>query len=162
MTSPRPALALPALTWLILAAGCVSGRVLTGYPGYPFASFSVPSPPDSTFLDLQEALEAEGYPIDYTLRDDGLINTRLGPDPAKPILLNIVVGADPDHDGWSGVWVAGYEEIPGGPRRVNPLDEVLWTDLMDLSGRLSERLGGSEPLGPDERAEREQRAGASK
>jgi hypothetical protein len=139
------------------AGGCISGRILSGYPGYPFASFSVPAAPDSTFFDLQTVLVEEGYPLDYTHRNEGLINTQPGPDPAKPMYLNIVVGDDPNREGWSAVWVAGYEETPGGPKRVNPLDDVLWADVMGVSGRLSERLGGTEPLGPDERSEREER-----
>ncbi len=152
---------LLSLACCALAAGCISGRILAGYPGYPFASFSVPAPRDSTFFDLLEALEDEGYRIDYTLREDGLINTQPGPDPAKPLILNIVVGTDPEHKRGSSVWVAGYEQTSGGLRRVNPLDEVLWRDVMGISNRLSEHLGGSQPLGPDERADREeaQRAG---
>jgi hypothetical protein len=146
---------LAALGAAAAGTGCISGRVLSGYPGYPFASFSVNAPVDTIFFELQGALADEGYPVDYTQRDAGLINTQPGPDSGKPIYLNIVIGADSDRDGWTAVWVAGYEHTPAGPRRVNPLDETLWAMVMDVSGRLSDRLGGTEPLGPDERAARE-------
>lgn len=136
----------------VLLAACISGRVLSGYPGYPFASFSVPSTPDSAFFELQSALAREGYPIDYTERKSGLINTRPGPDLDKPVLLSLVIGDDPEREGWTEVWVAGYERTQLGDERINPLDEVLWSDVMDVSSRLSDGLAGTAPLGPDERA----------
>jgi hypothetical protein len=138
-----------------LAAGCISGRVLSGYPGYPFASFSIPEPVDSAFFHMQTVLEEEGYPIDYTDREAGLINTRPGPNPAKPVLLSVVLGEDPAWEGRTDVWIAGFEETGSGVRRINPLDDVLWPDLMDVSGRISARFGGTAPAGPDERAETE-------
>ena len=148
-----------ALLVLPMAAGCISGRVLSGYPGYPFVSFSIPSPADTAFFALQEALESEGHPIDYTERASGFINTRPGPDPAKPILLSLVIGRDPEREGWTEVWVAGYERTRAGDERINPLDDTLWPDVMAISTRLSERFGGTEALGPDERARREEQAG---
>lgn len=138
-----------------LAAGCISGRVLSGYPGYPFASFSIPEPVDSAFFHMQTVLEEEGYPIDYSDREAGLINTRPGPNPAKPVLLSVVLGEDPAREGRTDVWIAGFEETGSGVRRINPLDDVLWPDLMDVSGRISARFGGTAPAGPDERAETE-------
>lgn len=158
MRRALPALLLPVV--LTTPFACVSGRVLTGYPGYPFASFSLPTSPDSSFFDLQRTLESEGYPIDYTERSAGLINTRPGPDPERPVLLSVVIGADPARDGWSEVWVAGFERTQTGDERINPLDEELWPVVMAISARLSERLDGTEPLGPDERAalEEEQRS----
>jgi hypothetical protein len=148
-------LASAALLAVSLAAGCISGRVLSGYPGYPFASFSIPGPADSAFFQMQTVLEEEGYPIDYTDREAGLINTQPGPNRAKPVFLSVVVGREPGREGWSDVWIAGFEQTGSGVRRINPLDEVLWPDVMDVSGRISERFGGTAPAGPDERAERE-------
>jgi hypothetical protein len=134
------------------ASGCVSGRVLSGYPGYPFASFSVPGLPDSTFFRMQYVLEDESYPIDYTDREAGLVNTRPGPDTGKPVFLSVVIAADPADDSRSQVWIAGFQQTGTGVKRVNPLDEPLWSVVMDVSARVSERFGGTEPLGPDERA----------
>lgn len=150
-----------AIGCAVLAAtsipGCITGRVLSGYPGYPFASFSIPQPPDSAFFELQTVLEDEGYPIDYTDRESGLINTQTGPHPAKPMFLSVVLGSDPDREGWSAIWVAGFEETSAGVRRINPLDDVLWPDVMAVSTRISERLDGTDPLGPDERSEQKNR-----
>lgn len=146
------------LVSLVLApafAGCISGRVLSGYPGYPFVSFSIPSPPDSAFFELQRTLEAGGYPIDFTEREQGFIHTRPGPDPSTPMLLSLVIGEDPERGGWTEVWVAAYERTRDGDERVNPLDDERWSDLVAISTRLSERHGGTKPLGPDERAEGE-------
>jgi len=153
MAVRRPAIG--AFLAVSLAAGCISGRVLSGYPGYPFASFSIPQPVDSAFFHMQTVLEEEGYPIDYTDREAGLINTRPGPNPAKPVLLSVVVGEDPDREGRTEVWVAGFEETGSGVRRINPLDDALWPDLMQVSGRISDRFGGTAPTGPDERAKTE-------
>jgi hypothetical protein len=139
----------------VITAGCISGRVLSGYPGYPFASFQIPVPADSAFYDLQVVLEDEGYPIDYTDHASGLIQTRPGPNPAKPLFLTVVIGTDPVDPHRTEVWVAGFETTPAGARRVNPLDGDVWPYVMGISGLLSERLGGTQPLGPDERAELE-------
>ena len=148
----RAALALAFILAVTLVSGCISGRILRGYPGYPFVSFSIPSPPDSSFFELQRSLESEGYPIDYTESASGLINTRTGPDPEVPILLNLVIGEDPERQGWTAVWVAGYERTREGDERINPLDDDLWSRVMEISRRLSDRQDGTEPLGPDERA----------
>ena len=158
---------LLALILAILApslSGCISGRVLRGYPGYPFASFSIPSPPDTAFFRLQQSLEDEGYPIDYTEREAGLINTRPGTDPNPPVLLSLVIGDDPEREGWTEVWLAGYERTRSGDERINPLNDGLWPEVMAVSARMSERLGGTQPLGPDERAalEEERRSSAGK
>ena len=56
----------------VLGAGCISGRVLKGYPGYPFARFDARAPADSAFFSLLPAVEAEGFPLDYTIRRDTL------------------------------------------------------------------------------------------
>lgn len=141
-----------ALLAVCALSGCISGRVLSGYPGYPFASFSIPEPADSAFFELQAVLAAEGYPIDYTDRESGLIATRPGPDGDSRVFLSVVVGPDPDQVDRSSVWVAGFETTTSGNQRINPLDEALWADVMSVSGRISERLGGSAPLGPDERS----------
>jgi hypothetical protein len=121
---------------LLIAAtggGCVSGRVLSGYPGYPFATFAVPGPTDTTFFEIQEILVQEGYPIDYTDRDTGLINTQEGPDPAKPVRISVILGEDDERQGWTSVWIAGYEETPAGPTRINPLDKALWPGVMEVA-----------------------------
>jgi len=145
-----------AALWLAVACGgCVSGRVLSGYPGYPFASFTVTRPQTSVeqlFPEVLDALEEEGYPIDFTDRTSGFIQTRPGPDAQRPILLNVVVGTEPDSAGVLEVWVAGFERTRSGDRRINPLDDTLWQDLMATSRRLSERLRGTAPVGPDGRA----------
>lgn len=145
-------------TSTVIMAGCVSGRVLTGYPGYPFASFEVPPAPDSAFYRLQYVLENEGYPIDYTDRESGLINTRPGPDPDRPLFLTVVIGPASSGSGRTEVWIAGFETTVTGARRVNPLDDALWSDVMAISARVSERMGGTAPVGPDERAALEKRA----
>ena len=73
------------------AGGCVSGRVLTGYPGYPFARFDTRLPADSTFFLLQPAVESEGFALDYTILDEGFITTRSSEMLGRPVFLNLVV-----------------------------------------------------------------------
>lgn len=130
-----------------LLSGCISGRVLEGYPGYPFLSFTAPATPDSTFFRLQRALEAEGFALDYTERDAGTINTRPAERPTGRIFLTVVVGAA---DTASRVWVAGYEPVRDGARRINPLREDRWAELAKIASRLSDRVGGS-PVSEPER-----------
>lgn len=132
----------------------MSGRVLSGYPGYPFARFPAPLSADSAFFRLQPALEAEGFPLDYTFRADGYITTRAAVVAGRPVFLNLVVesagAAGATEDGTSGcvVWIAAYEETPVGSERINPLHEEVWRELMGIAGRLSVAVGGGSPVGP--------------
>lgn len=135
------AVALAAL----LAAGCISGRVLEGYPGYPFVSFDLPGPADSTFFSLQDELRTEGFELDFTERAAGLVNTRPADRPAGRIFLSAVV--DSIADG-SRVWIAAYEPVRDGARRIDPLDEQGWAELRGVAARISERLGGTEVREP--------------
>lgn len=134
-----------------LLSGCISGRVLEGYPGYPFLSFGAPSTPDSTFFRLQRALVAEGFALDYTERDAGTINTRPADRPTGPVFLTVVVGAADDTvpDGTSQVWIAGFEPVRDGARRINPLREERWAELTEIAGRLSDRVGGGPVREPE-------------
>lgn len=132
----------------LLAAGCIGGQVLRGYPGYPFQSFVAPAPPDTVFFRIQTLLHEAGFPLDYTRREEGLINTRRAPPPAPPLFLSVVVAAG-DEDEASRVWVAGYVETYAGPQRVNPNDEDLWARVVEVSERLSAGLGGTPPRGPE-------------
>lgn len=140
--------------WLILCAGapvlgaCISGRVLEGYPGYPFLSFTAPAVPDSTFFRLQRALETEGFELDYTERADGTINTRPSERASGPLLLTVVVDSASSGSS-SRVWVAGYRPVRDGARRIDPLRREAWAELRDITGRLSARVGGSHPEEPD-------------
>ena len=137
------------------AGGCVSGRVLTGYPGYPFARFDTRLPADSTFFLLQPAVESEGFALDYTILDEGFITTRSSEMMGRPVFLNLVVepleqdGAaeSPDLSG-ARVWVAAYEETASGAERINPLQEDVWADVMDMTARLSTAVDGSTPISP--------------
>ena len=144
--------------WLVLCAvaaslgGCISGRVLEGYPGYPFLSFTVPVPADSSFFDLQDALRAEGFEIDFTERDSGLINTRPAVRAPGEMFLTVVLAAAPDDEygpGTTRAWVAGYEPVRDGAERINPLAEESWAELLGVAAALSERLGGTPPEAPD-------------
>jgi len=146
----------PARLLLLAAAAvssaCVSGRILEGYPGYPFLSFTVPAAPDSTFFRLQDALETEGFELDYSELEAGAINTRPSERPAGPLLLTGIV--DTASSGASTgastrVWVAGYRPVPDGARRINPLREEAWADLREITARVSHRVGGSPPEEPD-------------
>lgn len=154
-----PFAALAALLAGGLFAGCISGRVLEGYPGYPFLAFDVPAAPDSTFFTLQRELRAEGFEIDFSEPASGLINTRPVARAGTEVFLSVIV--DPEArgapagrgEGGTRVWIAGYEPVRGGARRVDPLSEEEWADLRALAARLSERLGGSavrEPPPPDD------------
>ena len=152
------ALRLMLLPLLLSAGGCISGRVLTGYPGYPFARFDSPLPSDSTFFMLQPAIESEGFALDYTILDEGLITTRSSEYLGRPVFLNVVVeplvqedsaeSSDPDQTG-TRVWVAAYEETVPGAERINPLQEDVWAGVMDLTSRLSTAVDGSTPIGPE-------------
>jgi len=152
------ALGLMLLPLLISAGGCISGRVLTGYPGYPFARFDAPLSSDSTFFMLQPAIESEGFPIDYTVLDEGLITTRSSEYLGRPVFLNVVVeplvrndsaGSPKPDQTRTRVWVAAYEETVSGAERINPLQEDVWAGVMDLTSRLSAAVDGSIPIGPD-------------
>ncbi|MFW6085107.1 MAG: hypothetical protein ACODAA_07835 [Gemmatimonadota bacterium] len=135
----------------LLVAGCISGRVLEGYPGYPFVAFDLPAPADSTFFSLQEELRAEGFELDFTERATGLVNTRPADRPAGRLFLSAVV--DSTAEG-SRVWIAAYRPVRDGARRVDPLDEDAWADLRGVAARVSDRLGGTaveEPPPPDGR-----------
>lgn len=150
-TAPRVARSLPVwlLVWAIASSvgGCVSGRVLEGWPGYPFLSFEAPAIADTTFFAAQRALAAEGFEIDFTERASGLVNTRPREIDGRTIFLSLVV--DSTSDGASHVWVAGYEPVRGGARRISPRREVAWEALRRVTARVSERLGGTEPAAPD-------------
>jgi hypothetical protein len=136
---------------LVLAAalslgGCVSGRVLEGWPGYPFLSFNRTAPADSTFFAVQRELVAEGFELDFTERASGLVNTRPLERGGATMFLSLVV--DTTAAGGSRVWVAGYEPVRGGARRISPRREEAWATLRAIAVRLSERLGGTEPTEP--------------
>ena len=159
MPSRGPLAALAGALAATLAAGCVSGRILEGYPGYPFLAFDVPGAADSTFFDLQRELQAEGFEIDFSERDSGLINTRPARRAGAEVFLSVVVdavpaaaGGAPQGDASSRVWIAGYQPVRGGARRIDPLSETEWAALRELAVTLSGRLGGSavrEPPPPD-------------
>jgi hypothetical protein len=149
--------ASPAPSWLpgrlLLSAavlslgGCISGRVLEGWPGYPFLSFDTPAPVDSTFFAVQRELVAEGFELDFTERTSGLVNTRPLEIDAMTMFLSIVV--DTTAAGGSRLWVAGYEPVRGGARRISPRREEAWATLRAIAVRLSERLGGTGPTEPE-------------
>lgn len=153
-------LCLSVLPLLVAAGACVSGRVLTGYPGYPFARFDTPMPSDSTFFMLQPAIESEGFALDFTTFDEGLITTRSSELLGRPVFLNLIVESlvpddaarSPDPAG-ARVWVAAYEETVSGAERINPLQEDVWAGVMDLTTRLSAAVDGSTPIGPESRSE---------
>ena len=147
------------------AGGCISGRVLTGYPGYPFATFETEMPADSTFFLLQPAVESEGFPLDYTIREEGFITTRSSEMLGRPVFLTLVVGPGGDEadsgpppgeslaetsEQISRVWVAAYEETVTGAQRINPLQEEVWAAVMEVTGRLSAAVEGTAPEGPSE------------
>jgi len=130
------------------SAGCMSGRVLAGYPGYPFATFETPLPADSAFFLLQPAVESEGFPLDYSILDQGFITTRSAELDGRRVFLTLIV--EPTGAA-SRVWVAAYEETVTGALRINPLQEQAWSAVMEVSGRLSESVQGTNPEGPSER-----------
>ena len=149
--SPFRRVATLALLALVapVAAGCISGRVLEGYPGYPFVSFDIPAPADSAFFSMQDELQAEGFELDFTERASGLINTRPADRAAGRLFLSTVVDSTA---GGSRVWIAAYRPVRDGARRVDPLDEDAWAELRELAARISERLDGGairEPPPPD-------------
>ena len=140
----------------VLGAGCISGRVLKGYPGYPFARFDARAPADSAFFSLLPAVEAEGFPLDYTIRDEGFITTRSAEMLGRPVFLNLVVepivpgdGSAEDPSESSRVWLAAFEETVTGAERINPLQEEMWEEVMNLADRLSSAIGGTSPVGPE-------------
>jgi hypothetical protein len=107
------------------------------------------------FFAAGTALEDEGFALDYTLREEGLLNTRPAHVAGHPVLLNVVVEpVSPGGSGSSRVWVAAYEDTRAGAERVDPLREETWSAVVAAVQRLSERLGGGEVSGPDERAPR--------
>lgn len=145
-----PALLFAGVVGVFLG-GCISGRVLEGYPGYPFLSFDVPVSVDTAFFAAQRALGAEGLELDYSDRSTGLIATRPAERNGTDLFLNLVV--DSAAAAGSRVWVAGYRPAPGGARRISPLAEEDWAALRAITHRLSERLDGTtpdEPRPPDE------------
>lgn len=149
--APRVARSLPVwlLVWAVASSlgGCISGRVLEGWPGYPFLSFEAPAHVDSTFFAAQRALVAEGFELDFTERASGLVNTRPLEIDGREMFLSLVI--DTTTAGTSRVWVAGYEPVRGGAHRVSPRREDAWATLRDIAARVSERLGGTEPAEPD-------------
>lgn len=151
--NPAPRVARSSAVWLLMWAaavslgGCISGRVLEGWPGYPFLSFEAPAPLDTTFFAAQRALVAEGFELDFTERASGLVNTRPREIDGRTMFLSLVV--DTTTAGHSRVWVAGYEPVRGGARRVSPRREDAWQALRRVTARVSERLGGTEPAEPD-------------
>jgi len=152
-------LSLSVLPLFMAAGGCVSGRVLTGYPGYPFARFDTQLPADSTFFLLQPAVESEGFSLDYTTFDEGFITTRSSEVLGRPVFLNLVVEplepeeATESELAGARVWVAAYEETVSGAARINPLQEDVWAVVMDMTARLSAAVDGSTPIGPDSGSE---------
>lgn len=148
--SGGPTLVWTAVALLGVVAGstaCISGRVLAGYPGYPFATFETPLPADSAFFMLQPAVESEGFPLDYSILDQGFITTRSADLEGRPVFLTVIV--EPMETA-SRVWVAAYEETVTGALRINPLNERAWSAVMEVSGRLSASVEGTEPAGPAE------------
>jgi hypothetical protein len=149
--APRVASWLPGrlLVWaaVLSLAGCISGRVLEGWPGYPFLSFETPAPVDSLFFAVQRELVAEGFDLDFTERASGLVNTRPLEIDAMTMFVSVVV--DTTATGGSRVWVAGYEPVRGGARRLSPRREEAWATLRGIAVRLSERLGGTRPTEPE-------------
>ena len=138
---------LPAWTVIMTLGGCISGRVLEGWPGYPFLSFDLEAPLDSTFFAVQRELAADGFELDFTERASGLINTRPREFESGPMFVSVVL--DTTAAGGSRAWIAGYEPVRDGARRVNPGRERAWSALRGVASRLSERLGGSVPVEPD-------------
>lgn len=128
-------------------AGCISGPVLRGYPEYPFQTFDVAAEPDSVFFDLQPLLVRQGFPLDYTRLDSRLIATRPSDVDATPLFLSVVVGEEEEGSS-SRVWVAGFQDTPSGPLRVNPENEALWGRVRQVTVELSAELGGTPPMGP--------------
>ena len=128
-------------------AGCISGPVLKGYPEYPFQTFVAPGEPDSVFFDLQPLLVRQGFPLDYTRIDTHLIATRRSDVDQSPLFLSVIVGEE--EPGVSArVWVAGYQDTPSGPLRVNPDDQALWERVRQVAADLSADLQGTSPTGP--------------
>lgn len=144
----RVARRIPAIAAVgIGVAGCISGPVLRGYPEYPFQTFLVPAEVDSVFFDLQPLLVREGFPLDYTRLDSHLIATRPSDVDEAPLFLSVIVGEE-EPGVSSRVWVAGYQDTPSGPLRVNPEDEALWGRVWQVTAELSANLGGTPPTGP--------------
>lgn len=138
----------------VTAAGCITGRVLEGYPGYPFLQFDTSLPVDSAFFAVQRAVVAEGFALDFTELASGAVNTRPVERLGRDVFLNIVVGAVPDSARQAPgrvptrVWIAGYEVARGGAERINPLAEEAWNDLAEIAASVSRRVAGTSPRGP--------------
>lgn len=141
-------------SWLLLTAtalssACISGRVLEGYPGYPFMRLDMPASPDTAFVDAQRALREEGFEVDFSSRERGLIQTRPLELERLGLLLSVVVGEAPDARAGASLWLAGYDTRAGGARRINPLDEHGWRELQRIASALAGRLGSPPPVGPE-------------
>ena len=74
----------------------------------------------------------------------------------RPVFLNLVVepleqdGAVESSDlSGTRVWVAAYEETVSGAERINPLQEDVWAEVMDMTARLSTAVDGSTPISPE-------------
>lgn len=136
------------------ATACLSGRVLEGYPGYPFLRFDTPLPVDSAFFAVQRAVVGEGFELDFTELASGAVNTRPMERLGRAVFLSIVVGAATDLASETGapppsrVWVAGYVQERDGAKRIDPLAEEAWDDLADVAAQLSRKIGGTIPRGP--------------
>ena len=121
--------------------------MLRGYPEYPFQTFVAPGQPDSVFFQLQPLVVRYGFPLDYTRLDSRLIATRRSDIDESPLFLSVVVGEE-EPGVSSRVWVAGYQDTPSGPLRVNPDDETLWGRVQQVAADFSAELGGTSPTGP--------------
>lgn len=135
------------------ATACLSGRVLEGYPGYPFLQFDTPLPVESAFFAVQRAVVGEGFALDFTERASGAVNTRPMNRLGRPVFLSIVVGAAPPPPAAGApprtrVWIAGYVRERDGARRIDPLAEEAWADLAEVAAQLSRQLEGTTPRGP--------------
>lgn len=128
-------------------AGCISGPVLRGYPEYPFQTFVAPGEPDSVFFDLQPLIVQQGFPLDYSRLESRLIATRRSDIDQSPLFLSVIVGEE-EPGVSSRVWIAGYQDTPSGPLRVNPDDETLWGRVRQVAADLSVGLDGTSPTGP--------------
>lgn len=152
-------LAIVLVAGVVAVAGCISGPVLRGYPEYPFQTFVAPGEPDSVFFDLQPLLIRQGFPLDYTRLDSHLIATLSSDIDERPLFLSVIVGEE-EPGVSSRVWIAGYQDTPSGPLRVNPDNEELWGRVRQVAVELSVELDGTSPTGPGVEGEAPADAGA--